>query len=184
MKKTILITLILFFTLTFSSYAQKTSTTTNETTPYEIGRNELKINMVSLIGFKWFDFSYERLLNEESSFGVGTLFALDNNTEYYRTFSLTPYYRQFFSPKYAEGFFVEAFTMIHSGKQDFYDDNGTFIAENQKYTDLAVGISSGYKVISRRGFAAEVYLGIGRNMLSKSDEEVVGRGGVSIGYRF
>lgn len=176
MKKNTFITLFLVATL--STFAQE-----QEEIESSIGSNELKINMVSLIGFKWIDFSYERLINDESSFGIGTLFALDDNTEDYRTFSLTPYYRQFFSRKYAEGFFVEAFTMIHAAKNDFYDNSGNFI-ENKNYTDLAVGISTGYKVISRRGFAAEVYLGIGRNLLNKSDFEVVGRGGISIGKRF
>lgn len=158
-------------------------------------KNELKINMSNLIGFKWFDVSYERLINEESSFGVGTLFSLDNKSEgldEYRTFSITPYYRQFFSNKHAQGFFVEAFTMLHSGKDYTYNyvyedfpPYGTieYVMED-KYTDLAVGISVGGKFVTKRGFVAEVYAGIGRDMLNQSDIEVVGRGGVSIGYRF
>ena len=161
----------------------------------ELKQNELKINMSNLIGFKWFDVSYERLINEESSFGVGTLFSLDNKSEgldEYRTFSITPYYRQFFSSKYAEGFFVEAFTMLHSGKDYTYDSyqedfppyNYYETATEDKYTDLAVGISVGGKWVSKRGFVAEVYAGIGRDLLNQSDIEVVGRGGVSIGYRF
>ncbi|OGS73902.1 MAG: DUF3575 domain-containing protein [Flavobacteria bacterium RIFCSPLOWO2_12_FULL_35_11] len=157
-------------------------------------KNELKINMSNLIGFKWFDVSYERLINEESSFGVGTIFSLDNKSEgldEYRTFSITPYYRQFFSSKYAEGFFVEAFTMLHSGKdytynyvyEDFPPYNTIEYTTEDKYTDLAVGISVGGKWVTKRGFVAEVYAGIGRDMLNQSDIEVVGRGGVSIGYR-
>lgn len=155
----------------------------------EIKRNELKINMSNLIGFKWFDVTYERLLNEESSIGVGTLFSLDKESEgldEYRTFSITPYYRQFFSSKYAEGFFVEAFTMLHSGK-DYEYNYDSYVNENRtenKYTDLAVGISVGGKWVTKRGFVAEVYAGIGRDLLNQSDIEVVGRGGVSIGYRF
>ena len=145
--------------------------------------------MSNLIGFKWFDVSYERLLNEESSIGVGTLFSLDNESEgldEYRTFSITPYYRQFFSSKYAEGFFVEAFTMLHSGKnyEYNYDSYANQYTNESKYTDLAVGISVGGKWVTKRGFVAEVYAGIGRDLLNQSDIEVVGRGGVSIGYRF
>ncbi|MHB1148700.1 MAG: DUF3575 domain-containing protein [Lutibacter sp.] len=155
----------------------------------ETKQNELKINMSNLIGFKWFDVSYERLINEESSIGVGTLFSLDNESEgldEYRTFSITPYYRQFFSGKYAEGFFVEAFTMLHSGKNYNYDYNydSNQNTYKDKYTDFAVGISVGGKWVTKRGFVAEVYAGIGRDLLNQSDIEVVGRGGVSIGYRF
>ena len=177
MKKITLSTLL--FIVSISLFAQEN----------ELKRNEMKINMSNLIGFKWFDVSYERLLNEESSIGVGTLFSLDNESEgldEYRTFSITPYYRQFFSSKYAEGFFVEAFTMIHSGK-DYEYNYDPYIDQNStenKYTDFAVGISVGGKWVTKRGFVAEVYAGIGRDLLNQSNIEVVGRGGVSIGYRF
>lgn len=169
----------LLFIVSISLFAQEN----------EIKRNELKINMSNLIGFKWFDVTYERILNEESSIGVGTLFSLDNESEgldEYRTFSITPYYRQFFSGKYAEGFFVEAFTMIHSRKDySYYSNSGPYdTLVDEKYTDLAVGISVGGKWVTKRGFVAEVYAGIGRDLLNQSDIEVVGRGGVSIGYRF
>lgn len=153
-------------------------------------RDELKLNMTNLIGFKWLDFGYERIINEESSFGVGTLISLgddyDTGLDEYRTFSITPYYRHFFSKKYAQGFFVEAFTMLHSGKDEFYYSNegpfDTYVEE--KYTDFAVGISAGAKFVTKRGFIAEIYLGIGRDLLGNSDIEVVGRGGIAIGYRF
>ena len=153
-------------------------------------QNELKINMSNLIGFKWLDIGYERIINEEASFGVSTLFSLDSESEgvdEYRTFSITPYYRHFFSSKYAKGFFVEAFTMIHSGKEEiYYPNNGGFegVYVDEKYTDLAAGISVGGKFVTKRGFITEIYLGIGRDLLNNSDLEVVGRGGVSIGYRF
>ncbi|HEY9170505.1 MAG TPA: DUF3575 domain-containing protein [Lutibacter sp.] len=183
MKKIIISALLLI--AGFSLFAQEN----------ESKQNELKINMSNLIGFKWFDVSYERILNEESSIGVGTLFGLDNKSEgldEYRTFSITPYYRQFFSSKYAQGFFVEAFTMIHSGTdyaynyvyEDFPPYNSYEITTEDKYTDLAVGISVGGKWVTKRGFVAEIYAGIGRDLLNQSDIEVVGRGGVSIGYRF
>jgi len=169
----------LFFIISISLFAQEN----------EPKQNELKINMSNLIGFKWLDFGYERILNEESSIGVGTLFSLDNESEgldEYRTFSITPYYRQFFSNKYAQGFFVEAFTMLHSGNDyNYYSNLGPYdTLVEEKYTDFAVGISVGGKWVTKRGFVAEVYAGIGRDLLNQSDIEVVGRGGVSIGYRF
>ncbi|MCF6279286.1 MAG: DUF3575 domain-containing protein [Flavobacteriaceae bacterium] len=180
MKKITLIAILLI--ASFTTFAQEIEIENN------IGNSELKVNMTNLIGLKFVDFTYERLINEESSFGVGVLVALDDELEDYRTFSLTPYYRHFFSNKYAQGFFVEAFTMIHSGVDEFYEfdsisnPNGTYV--DKKYTDFAVGISTGYKVVSRRGFVAEIYAGIGRDLLNKSDFEVVLRGGISIGKRF
>lgn len=179
MKKIILSAILFFVSLSF--FAQEK----------EPEQKELKINMSNLIGFKWLDASYEQLLSDESSFGVGALVSLDNQVEAidsYRTFSITPYYRQFFSTKYAQGFFVEAFTMLHSGKDysylyaDFPPYMSSEIVNN--YTDLAVGISVGGKWVTKRGFVAEVYAGIGRDLLNQSPSEVVGRGGISIGYRF
>lgn len=181
MKKITLIALFLVATL--STFAQQ-----NEV--YSVGDNELKINMTNLIAFKWVDVTYERLVNEESSFGVGILTAIgykDTGLDEYRSFSVTPYYRHFFSNRYAEGFFIEAFTMLHTGKEEVYEYDSTTLSgiyKDEKYTDFAVGVSAGFKIVSKRGFVAEVYLGLGRDLLDKSDLEVVGRGGLSIGKRF
>jgi len=183
MKKSFLTALLLIATI--SIFAQQDNFQDNP------AQNELKINMSNLIAFKWVDIGYERILNEESSIGVGTLFSLDSASEgldEYRTFSITPYYRHFFSNKYAQGFFIEAFTMLHSGKDDNYDyydpNTDTYNNNSEKYTDFAVGISVGGKWVTKRGFVAEIYAGIGRDMLDQSDLEIVGRGGISIGYRF
>lgn len=181
MKKLILTTVL--FIATLSTFAQE-----SEDQEF-FKKNELKINMSNLIGFKWLDVGYERILNEESSIGFGTLITLDSEIEgldAYRSFSITPYYRHFFSNKYAQGFFVEAFTMLHSGEEElYYNDFGSYNSYvEEKYTDLAAGISVGAKWITPRGFVAEIYAGIGRDLLGESDIEVVGRGGVSIGYRF
>jgi len=181
-KQTILLFLLASF---FYSNAQE-ATPTDTDNPK---KNELKVNMTNLIVFKWADFSYEHIINEESTFGVGLLFALDNDDEIdideFRTFSLTPYYRHFFSKKYAQGFFVEGFGMIHSGKDEFYveDFSGGNYRE-ESYTDFAIGVSAGAKFVTKRGFVAEIYLGLGRDLLGNSDIEIVTRGGIALGYRF
>ena len=186
MKRIILSVIIVITTL--STFAQEPQET--------LKNNELKINMSNLIGFKFLDVGYEKILNEESAFGVNVLFNIDKSDanddsglDEYRTFSITPYYRHFFSNKYASGFFVEIFTMLHSGEEDLIVGYADFppytdIYNTEKYTDFAVGISAGAKFVSKRGFVAEVYLGIGRDLLNNHDYEVVGRGGVAIGYRF
>ena len=189
MRKLLFLLLTLFI-LPFESFSQET-TQENLTSQ---NFNELKLNMTNLIAFKWFDVGYERTINEESSFGIGLLTRIgsdkDDNDglDEYRTFSLTPYYRHFFSKKYAQGFFVEGFAMLHSGKNDYYYDydpvNDLYNYETDKYTDLAIGISAGAKFVTKRNFIAEIYLGIGRDMLDQSDIEVVGRGGIALGFRF
>lgn len=182
MKKVFLILLLLVTVSNIKAQEDKTEIVEKQ--------NELYINMTNLIGFKWVDIGYERILNEESSIGIGTLFSLDKNIDgldTYRTFSITPYYRHFFSKKYARGFFIEAFTMLHSGSDEFYEYNETTFegSYNEKtYTDFAVGISAGAKFVTKRGFMAEIYLGIGRDLLGESYNEVVGRGGIAIGFQF
>lgn len=185
MKKAIFIVVLLITTISFSQEAAQAQE------PYEnTSNNELKINMTNLIAFKWADVTYEYLLNEESSIGAGLLFTLDKDNDLdideYRTFSLTPFYRHFFGKKYAKGFFVEAFGMLHSGEdyEYIYDHMFDETRVDESYTDFAVGISVGGKFVTKRGFIAEIYGGIGRDLLGNSDIEVVGRGGVSIGYRF
>lgn len=189
MKKYFLL-LIITISIHTSLFSQDTTQTNEELN--NIGRNEIKSNMTNLIAFKWLDVGYEYILNEEASIGISTLISIgsDNNDndglDEYRTFSLTPYYRHFFSKKYAQGFFVEGFTMLHSGKNDTYFSNEgpNDSYHEEKYTDLAIGISAGAKFATKRGFIAEIYLGLGRDMLDKSDIEVVGRGGIALGFRF
>ena len=178
MRRILLLVLIL---ISFISFAQE-----EEQSDENMNQNELKLNAFNLIAFEYIDIAYERILNEESSIGVGILFGLDDEVygfnDLRREFSITPYYRQFFGSKYAKGFFVEAFGMLHSGKDEIYLDFDDITTES--FTDFALGISVGGKFVTKRGFIAEVYLGIGRDLLGNSPTEIVGRGGISLGYRF
>lgn len=158
-----------------------------------IDKNELKLNTTNLIIFSFLDGSYEYLINEESSFGIGVLANLGGNreldTEEYRTFSVTPYYRQFFSKKYAKGFFVEGFGMFNTREADFfqYDSNLDIVSsEERTSTNFALGVSIGGKFVTKKGFVAEIYTGLGRNLFNDDDyfDTLVGRGGISLGYRF
>ena len=151
------------------------------------GRNEVKLNATNLIGFQYMDITYETLVNEESSFGLGLLFKFGFDQDDFiieRKFSITPFYRKFFSKGRARGFFVEGFGMYSSGEydRDTLFGLGDDIAD---YHDFALGISVGGKFLTRKGFIAEIYGGIGRNMLGNDNSpDVVSRGGISIGFRF
>lgn len=156
--------------------------------PQDINKkHELKINAFGLLAFEWLDVSYEQLINEESSFGVGILAGFDKNSDLdeYRKFSITPFYRRYFSSKFARGFFIEGFGMLHTYENndyyyDYYEDMNT-----ETKTEFAVGFSIGGKFVSKSGFTTEIYLGLGRNLGGDDNSiEAVGRGGVSLGYRF
>ncbi len=163
-----------------------------DNTNNQIDKSELKLNATNLILFSYLDGAYEHLINEESSFGVSLLISLsdDEILDEYRTFSITPYYRQYFSKKYAKGFFVEGFGMLNSGDDlsefiTFGESGEVISSSNGSYTDFALGISVGGKFVTPRGFVVDLYLGIGRNLLNTDfSPELVGRGGVTLGYRF
>jgi len=111
----------------------------------DVDKHELKLNATNLNIFAYLDGAYERLINEESSFGVSLLFSFSDDAlldDEQRTFSITPYYRRYFSKKYAKGFFVEGFAMLNSGDESILitDLNGN-VLEDGSYTDLALGIS-------------------------------------------
>lgn len=155
-------------------------------------RDEVKLNLFNLVVFKYLDGAYERVIDEESSLGISALINLGDDFDtfdYLREFSITPYYRRYFSKGYAKGFFVEGFGMLNQSTDQFYtdfDENTQQFKENtDKYTDFAIGVSLGGKFISKRGFVAEIYGGIGRNLFNANNTvEIVGRGGISLGFRF
>ena len=147
-----------------------------------------------LIAFAAIDISYERLINANSSYGVSVFYNFSDYANNYITlpkkFSITPYYRWFFSEnKYARGFFIEGFGMLNT-YQDFYYTYNYNSYETQ--TSFALGISVGGKFVIKEGFTAEVLAGVGRNLIKGESlesyqdfqNEVIGRFGISLGYRF
>jgi len=180
----------LFICLFVSGLAlgQEAATEKTPEFPQDVNKkHEVKINGLNLLAFEWLDVSYEYLINEESSFGIAGLLAINGSEvlNYYRKSSLTSFYRRYFSNYYARGFFVEGFGMLHTYENETFDFNGSGNYRQEDQTDFAVGISIGGKFTTKKGFTAEIYLGIGRNLGgNNSSIEAVGRGGISLGYRF
>ncbi len=192
MKKTILA--IALFT-TFFSFAQDTDVEDVKK------QHEVKINAFNTIVFKSLEFSYEYLLDSESSVGASVMFNLHDNDNdidgpvYNERFAFTPFYRRYFSSKYAWGFFLEAFAM-YNVQEDFdgyyiLDTNNVnqFVHSDEKSNNFALGLSLGGKFVSKKGFVFEFYGGVGRNLITSNDviadgENIVPRIGASLGYRF
>lgn len=174
---------IILFCLSLNAFSQE------DAPPQDTDKkHEFTINALTLIASEWADFSYEYLINEESSFGVDAQFRLnDRENDLSRKFSITPNYRRYFSKGYARGFFVEAFGMIHSS-EDFVivNSSGSFSEQLKTNTDFSLGISVGGKWVTKKGFVAEIFAGVGRNLLNNDDDfiEIAGRVGISLGYRF
>lgn len=151
-------------------------------------RHEVTLNGLTLVAFEWFDVSYTYLINEESSFGVNLQVGLDAdaNIDSFRKFSLTPNYRHYFGKKYAAGFYVEGFASLinYDADKDYYFSPSQFGYTQENFTDLGFGISVGGKFLTKRGFVADVFLGVGRYLSDGADLEAFARIGISLGYRF
>ena len=193
MKKITLLLLLTLLSLHFT--AQEKEGTKQSKYPENVEKKyELKLNAFNLIAFAAIDISYERLINANSSYGVSVFYNFSDYANNYITlpkkFSITPYYRWFFSEnKYARGFFIEGFGMLNT-YQDFYYTYNYNSYETQ--TSFALGISVGGKFVITEGFTAEVLAGVGRNLIKGESlesyqdfqNEVIGRFGISLGYRF
>jgi hypothetical protein len=178
---------LVFFFTTSMGFAQETVPTE------ELKKNELKGNALMLVvGLP--EFTYERVLNNESGVGVSVSFALVEDIE--TKFTLSPYYRFYFGKKTAAGFFVEGFGMLNTidvPDDLYYDynyDTGTYIPlEGDQYVDFALGFGVGAKWMTKSGFLFEISGGIGRNLFNPDkndyyDHTFVGKGGITLGYRF
>jgi hypothetical protein len=172
------ILLLLLLTTCVCSYSQETSS-------ISFKKNETKGNALFLV-LGAVEVTYERLLNEDSGLGVSVFFI--NEEDFDTNFSFTPFYRAYFGKKAAAGFFVEGFSMINSGVSStdyIYDSNGNLVSKNNDhYIDCALGFGLGSKWVHKKGFVFEINAGIGRNLFSDDAPEVVGRGGITLGYRF
>ncbi|TDD78364.1 DUF3575 domain-containing protein [Flavobacterium caseinilyticum] len=174
----------LFILMCLSSFLSGFS---QEKDTVDFKRNELKGNALFLV-LGAGEFTYERLLNEESGIGVSLFFNYDDQFD--TKFSLTPYYRFYFGKKPAAGFFVEGFGMLNSYQYTDYTQYGnfdpSFTSKEIKNTDFALGFGLGAKWITKKGFLFEINGGIGRNLFNSNDNdyEIVGRGGITLGYRF
>jgi hypothetical protein len=81
--------------------------------------------------------------------------------------------------------------------QDFYysydyNDYNSNYGKIETQTSFALGISVGGKFVIKEGFTAEVLAGVGRNLIKGESHdgyydyqnEIIGRFGISLGYRF
>ncbi len=182
---------ICFLSIILSVYslsAQDSSTPINGSIE---DKNEIKLNALSLV-LGAFDVTYERILNEESALGMNVFIPFDDDISTDINFYVSPYYRLYFGKKSASGFFVEGFGLLSSVNvsEDFisigqFDDPIITTAEDSG-VEFAIGVGLGGKWLTKSGFIAELNLGVGRNFvrLSDSDNTIVGKVGVSLGYRF
>lgn len=177
------------------TYAQEEKESTpnqEEVEKRDITQNELSINAFNLVAFGIIEITYERVINENSTWALEGFFhpSKDDYIDeaYYKNLSLTGKYKHFFSSNYARGFYVNAFGMISSGEYEtdyYYNDiSEEYVYETEDYTDFALGFGLGGKFVSQGGFMLDLNAGIGRNLLNDNSPTVVGQFMVNLGFRF
>lgn len=141
--------------------------------------NEIRLNAFFLV-LGAVELTYENILNEHSGIGLSIMLPISNEVREDVKYYMSPYYRFYFGEKHAAGFFLEGFGMLNNVKREYFDRDDEFI------TDFALGIGFGAKWLAKKGITAELNMGIGRNLFknNKGDSELIGRAGISFGYRF
>ena len=196
MKKIALLLLLTLLSLQFTAQEKEGTKPSKHSEDIE-KKYELKLNAFNLIAFAAIDISFERLIDENSSYGVAVFYNFsdyaDSDIAFPKKFSITPYYRWFFSEnKYARGFFIEGFGMLNTYQDNYSFDFNSNYGKIETQTSFALGISVGGKFVITEGFTAEVLAGVGRNLIKGESHEsyqdfqneVIGRFGISLGYRF
>jgi len=148
--------------------------------------NEIKLNGLYLV-LGAFDITYERTINEESAFGLNVFLPFDDDINDEVNYYISPYYRFYFGKKYAAGFFLEGFGMLNSiNDYRFSGDGFDTVLQEKNITDFALGIGLGGKWLTNSGFIGELNLGFARNLFNNDryDYEIVGKIGITLGYRF
>ncbi|PIE48288.1 MAG: hypothetical protein CSA40_01155 [Flavobacteriales bacterium] len=187
MKRT-LITIALIVT-SMTTFAQKYN-------------QDVSANIFNVIVNRWIDFSYEYYANEESSVGLTlqTRLVDENKHDHNRSYAVSPFFRYYVSDDENNvGLFGEVFIKLNGGYEKVESANNTLPGNDtradepdnssipisyDKYNNMALGISGGYKYRSDKGFVAIGYAGVGRNLLNSGGPNVVGRIALSIGYAF
>ncbi len=186
MKKLCFATLIALL-LCNSSFSQENNENSNQNNA-QTNFNEIKLNGLFLV-LGAFEVTYERTINEESGAGVTVFLPIDDDVSDDINYYISPYYRFYFGKKYAAGFYVEGFGMLNSTNESlFFTDtiNDDFTGTRKKITDFALGIGIGGKWVTKSGFVGEIGFGVGRNLFNSNDldYEIIGKGGITLGYRF
>ena len=162
------------------------------------GNNEFRVNFFDLLVLPGFHGYYEKIIDENSSYGAGLFINFSDNLSsdiIQRRFAISPYYRLYFLNRKdygAKGLFVELFSSFASAKDMnddyqydvFYDD----FDDRDNIFRVSVGATIGRKWITRSGYTFEPFIGIGRYLDSQDSNsdnpEAHLRFGFSIGKRY
>lgn len=153
---------------------------------FGFAQQEIKLDIADALVIRSLEFSYEKYVTDESSFGISALFNLAKQEvtfRYNENMMITPYYRHYFTTNKQWNFFGEGFVGINSGKYKVPNLGGSGVLY-EKYTDGALGVAVGTKYIASGGLIIDLYGGVGRNLFGTESPVLVPRVGLNIGWRF
>ncbi|OEK09793.1 hypothetical protein A8C32_09785 [Flavivirga aquatica] len=187
MKQTAIKFVMLSFLISSSIYAQETKDTSAK-------KHELSFDLLELITRNKFELSYRYLLNKSNSIGSNISFSPDKKSlwkaqKFQENFTLDINYQHYFSKKYAQGFYLQAFTEYSSGKS-FIENN--YNPDNfKKYNALGLGAGMGYKHVFKKGFFIDADIKFTGNLVNSLENnsayyfpEAKAFIGFSVGKRF
>ena len=162
-------------------------------------RNEVRVDLLSLVAFSKYNLSYERYTAGRFSLGLSLNYANSNkiNDEFDEgdrdnlpKYEITPFVRYRLSASEARFYFAEIFVSANGG--DFREivrktenNIGYYTIEKSEYFDMAIGGGAGYKMYIKDQFAIELLVGFGVNTIdTDKSPDVFSRVGLSFGYRF
>ena len=158
------------------------------------GNNELRVNFFDLLVLPGFHGYYEKIIDENSSYGTGLFINFSDNLSsdiIQRRFAISPYYRLYFLNRKdygAKGLFVELFSSFASAKD--MNDYGLYndFDDRDNIFRVSVGATIGRKWITRSGYTFEPFIGVGRYLDSQGSNggnpEAHVRLGFSVGKRY
>jgi len=197
MKKLALLATVLL--IQFANAQEQQQTNDTVVSPLSLKKNEIRFDVVSLITKLRFHVSYERFLNKDFSVGLSGSLAKSNKAKedfeenFNKTlpeYEINPFVRYSLSKSERSYYFVEGFVSLNGGKykelERIFDGTNNYItAVEGKYTDFAIGGAVGYKLYFNDKFCADMYVGVGKNLLNTDKSPTyVQRVGASFGYRF
>jgi len=155
------------------------------TASFTQAQQEIKIDIFDALVLKTVEVSYEKYIDDTSSFGISALINFEKTNadfKYNEKRALTPYFRHYFTTENNWNFFGEGFFSLNFGEKEMKVLGAPSTFED--YTDGALGVAVGLKYVSEGGFTVDVYGGAGRNLFSDNSPIVVPRAGVNVGWRF
>lgn len=167
---------------------------------FDLGKNEIKFDVVSLVASGRIHVSYERFLSDVFSVGIsgnfneGKSLEEDYNKGNSRTledYQIIPFVRYSLSKSQIRYYFVEVFVSANQGKHREIErlldqnNNGFYQAVDKDYSDFAIGAAVGHKFYIKEKLGIDIFVGMGKNLFSSGESpDIVSRVGINVGYRF